>query len=78
MRKVFRGGYATCVRCNKVLYSSRKDAKKQMKLRHPGAKGLNAYKCLYSEGWHFGNLPVGGREQARRIAESKRAHDAGS
>lgn len=71
MSKKFRGGYATCVTCNKILYETRKDAKRLVRIKFPGAKGLNAYFCEYGQGWHIGNLPPGGRDQARRIMKRK-------
>lgn len=74
-----RGGYATCATCNKILYQSRKDAKRHARQRYPGAKGLNAYYCPFSDGWHLGNLPPGGRDQARRMMKGKRKRgDEGS
>lgn len=73
MTRDYQGGYATCVTCNKVLYRSRKEAKYHARKRHPGAKGLNAYYCTFGNGWHLGNLPPGGRDQARRMM--KRKHD---
>lgn len=67
----YSGGYATCV-CGKILYKSRKDAKRLARYRHPGKKGLSAYYCPYGNGWHYGHLPPGGHEQARRAMEAKR------
>lgn len=71
MTREHKGGYATCQTCNKVLYESRKDARYHARKRYPGAKGLNAYYCTFSDGWHLGNLPPGGRDQARRIMKGK-------
>lgn len=71
MTREQKGGYATCLTCNKVLYQSRKDAKYHARKRYPGAKGLNAYYCIFTGGWHLGNLPPGGRSQARGMMKAK-------
>lgn len=71
----YKGGYATCEVCQKVLYRTRKEAKRQVRYRHPGANGLSVYFCPFGMGWHYGNLPPGGREQARRYLDMKGKRD---
>lgn len=66
MAELTRKSYATCVYCDKALYRSRKEAKRRARVMHPN-KPLNAYYCPLSNGWHYGSLPDGGRDQARSI-----------
>jgi len=49
---------------------SRRGARARARVRHPG-KNLTEYLCPVSEGWHIGNLPAGGRDEARRIQAYK-------
>lgn len=63
---------ATCTWCDKGIYVSRKAAKRASKRHHPGST-FNAYRCPATAGelWHYGTLPPGGREQAKRSQDAK-------
>lgn len=67
----YRGAHGSCESCKKALFRSRKQAKQYIRQKHPGQSTLNAYYCPIGNGWHYGNLPPGGREQARRALEAK-------
>lgn len=70
VRKTYRGGYATCRYDGKTLYMTRREARRQARATHPD-KVLNAYYCPLGNGYHYGNLPKGGRDQARMIMRYK-------
>jgi hypothetical protein len=62
---------STCTWCGKGSYTSRKAARNASRRHHPG-QPLNAYRCPVAEKiWHYGTLPPGGRDQARRSQEAK-------
>lgn len=66
----YKRGYGTCHECDKELYRSRREAKRQAKKNHPD-KVLDAYYCPFGNGYHYGNLPEGGRDVARKILRKK-------
>lgn len=66
----FKSGYGTCQECGKELYRTRKEAKRHAKRNHPN-KVLDAYYCPFGNGYHYGNLPEGGRDVARKILKRK-------
>lgn len=64
MGRRYKRGFTSCHWCDKELYRSRKEARRVARVSHP-EKVLNAYYCPLGKGWHYGNLPEGGREVAR-------------
>lgn len=71
MGQTYKGAHGSCEACNKALFRTRKQAKQYIRQKHPGQSTLNAYYCPIGNGWHYGNLPPGGREQARKAMEAK-------
>jgi hypothetical protein len=62
---------ATCSWCDKGTYTTRKSAKRASRRHHPG-RVFNAYRCPIAPMlWHYGTLPPGGRQQARRSQDAK-------
>lgn len=64
---------STCRSTGKIKYAVRADAKKAMKLAHPGAR-LGVYKCDDCDHFHYGHRPAGGgsREFARAVTDWRR------
>lgn len=62
----YKRGFARCKPCDKDLFRTRKEARKQARIAHPD-KPLNAYWCPMGQGFHYGHLPEGGRDRAREI-----------
>lgn len=58
-----------CDHCGKWSYGTRKDAKRVMRNAHPGAKGLEAYRCpTWLDVWHYGHSYRRARKWVRATA----------
>lgn len=66
----YKRGYSHCQHCDKDLYRTRKEARRQARSNHP-EKVLNAYYCPLGKGYHYGGLPEGGRDKAREILQTR-------
>lgn len=72
--------HGRCLRCGKINYGSRKDARRAAAVHHPEDNELRAYKCPLGGQWHYGHIPdwkVQGYEShaAWRLAQKGEAMD---
>lgn len=64
-----RGG-TQCQRCQHGTYDTRRAARRAARRHHPNDPGLNAFRCPFGNGWHYGHDNPWLRDQPDHIRQN--------